>query len=208
MRLTVPLTVGAAVILVAYACGGGPPPPPPGPDLDSLNEAQRVRDSIEAARRAREDSLERAQRERERLEAARRDSLDALRRASERVRQQLEIMVHFDYDRSNIRSEDARILDTKLAILQANPGLRIQVSGHCDDRGSDEYNLALGNRRALSARQYLVDRGIDGSRITTETFGEERPLDTAANETAWALNRRAEFSIIAGGGELREPRDE
>ena len=208
MRLTVPLTAGVAVILVAYACGGGPPPPPPGPDLDSLNEAQRVRDSIEAARRAREDSLERAQRERERLEAARRDSLDALRRGSERVRQQLEVMVHFDYDRATIRAEDARILDSKLTILQMNPGLRVQVSGHCDDRGSDEYNLALGNRRALAAKQYLVDRGIDGSRISTESFGEERPLDTTANETAWALNRRAEFSITAGGAELREPRDE
>ena len=207
MRLTVPLTAGVAVILVAYACGGGPPPPPPGPDLDSLNEAQRVRDSIEAARRAREDSLERSRRDRERLEAARRDSLDALRRGSERVRQQLEIMVHYEYNRATIRAEDAAVLDTKLAILRANPGLRIQVSGHCDDRGSDEYNLALGNRRALAAKQYLVDRGIDESRISTESFGEERPLDTAANETAWALNRRSEFSITAGGGELREPRD-
>jgi peptidoglycan-associated lipoprotein len=205
MRFTVPLTAGVAVILVAYACGGGPPPPPPGPDLDSLNEAQRVRDSIEAARRAREDSLERARLDRERLEAARRDSLDAVRRASERVRQQLEVMVHYDYDRSNVRPQDAAILDAKLAILQVNPGLRIMISGHCDDRGSDEYNLALGNRRALSAKQYLVDRGIEDSRISTNSFGEERPLDSAANETAWATNRRSEFSITAGGAELRAP---
>jgi len=207
LRLTVPLTAGVAVILVAYACGGGPPPPPPGPDLDSLNEAQRVRDSIEAARRAREDSLERARRDREQLEGLRSDSLDAMRRASERVRQQLEVMVHFDYNVSNVRSEDARIMDSKLAILRVNPGLRIQVSGHADERGSDEYNLALGNRRALSAKQYLVDRGIDESRISTESFGEERPLDTGINEAAWALNRRAEFSITAGGAELREPGD-
>ncbi len=207
MRLTVPLTAGVAVILVAYACGGGPPPPPPGPDLDSLNEAQRVRDSIEAARRAREDSLERVRRDRERLESTRSDSLDVMRRASERVRQQLEVMVHYEYNVARVRSEDARILDAKLAILQVNPGLRIQVSGHCDDRGSDEYNLALGNRRALAAKQYLVDRGIDESRISTESFGEERPLDTSMNESAWALNRRSEFSITAGGAQLREPGD-
>lgn len=205
MRLTVPFTAGVAAILVAYACGGGPPPPPPGPDLDSLNEAQRVRDSIEAARRAREDSLERARLDRERLEAARRDSLDNLRRMSERVRQQLEVMVHFDYDRSTIRPQDASILDAKLSILQVNPGLRIMISGHCDDRGSDEYNLALGNRRALAAKQYLVDRGIEESRISTNSFGEERPLDPSANEQAWATNRRSEFSITSGGAELRAP---
>ena len=208
MRLTVPLTAGVAVILIAYACGGTPPPPPPppGPDPDSLREAQRVRDSIDAANRARDDSLRRLREEAERREAAVRDSIAAVRRTTERVRAMLETMINFDFDRSNVRPGDAQVLDQKLAILQANPALQIQISGHCDERGSDEYNLALGNRRAVAAMQYFVDRGIAANRITTNSFGEERPLDAASSEDAWARNRRDEFSITAGGAELREPR--
>lgn len=205
MRLTLPITAGVAVILTAYACGGGPPPPPPGPDPDSLAAARRADSIAEAQRLAREDSIRRAREEQERLEAARRDSIAAARRVTEEVRGMLEQMINFDFDRSNIRAGDAQTLDHKLAILQANPTLQIQISGHCDERGSDEYNLALGNRRALSARAYLVDRGIAESRISVTSFGEERPLDSASNEEAWAANRRAEFSITAGGAELRRP---
>ena len=117
-----------------------------------------------------------------------------------------ETMVHFDYDRSDISPDDASVLDTKVAIMQANSGLRIMVSGHCDDRGSDEYNIALGNRRALAAKQYMVDRGIAESRIMIQSFGEERPLDRAQTEEAWAGNRRGEFSITAGGAQLMRPR--
>jgi peptidoglycan-associated lipoprotein len=207
MRLTVPLTAGIAIILIAYACGGSPPPPPPpGPNQDSIREAQRVRDSIAAAQRAREDSLRRLREAEEARQAHIRDSIAAVRRTTERVRAMLETMINFDFDRSNIRTGDAQILDQKLAILQANPALQIQISGHCDERGSDEYNLALGNRRAVAAMQYLVDRGIAANRITTNSFGEERPLDPASNDAAWARNRRDEFSITAGGAELREPR--
>src|SRR3989441_2521803 len=96
-------------------------------------------------------------------------------RTTEAVRTMLATMIHFDYDKSNIRAEDAAVLDQKVAILQANPNLRIRISGHCDERGSDEYNLALGNRRATAAKQYLVSHGIEAGRSGTGSDGEERP---------------------------------
>jgi peptidoglycan-associated lipoprotein len=196
------LTAGAGFVLVALACGGNPPPPPPEPVVDSA----AIRDSIaraEAARRAEQDRLAREAAERERL--AREAADRAAREATERVRGMLAAMINFDYDKSNIRPGDAAILDQKIAVLQANPGLQISVTGHCDERGSDEYNLALGNRRALAAREYLVNRGIAAGRISTASRGEEQPLDPASNEAAWGRNRRGEFAITAGGDQLRAP---
>src|SRR6266566_1804747 len=114
-------------------------------------------------------------------------------------------MIHFDYDKAIIRGGDAAVLDQKVAILQANPALRIRISGHCDERGSDEYNLALGNRRATAAKQYVVSHGIDGSRIETVSYGEERPLAQGHDEEAWAQNRRDEFEILSGGESLKQP---
>ena len=209
MRHTLPISAGLFVMVVAAACGGGPPPPPPGPDPDSLAaaqaEAQRVRDSI-AAERAVRDSISRAG---QRIEAeerrVREDSLAAVREETNNVRDLLARRVHFDFDRSNVSPDDAAILDEKLAVLQRNPDLRIRVTGHCDERGSDEYNLALGNRRALAAKRYLTDRGIAESRIMTSSMGEERPIAMGANEAAWAQNRRDEFTIISGGGTLKMP---
>ena len=115
-------------------------------------------------------------------------------------------VIHFDYDQDLVKPEDRPILDRKAEIMKANPGVRLRISGHADDRGSDEYNLVLGNKRALAARQYLIGRGIDGGRIDVTSFGEERPVDPAENEAAWARNRRAEFEIIAGGDRLVAPR--
>ena len=209
MRHTLPISAGLFVIVIAAACGGGPPPPPPGPDPDSLAaaqvEAQRVRDSIAAAQ-AVQDS---AQRDSQRIAAEERrereDSLGAVREETNNVRDLLARRVHFDFDRSNIGTDDAAILDEKLAVLQRNPDLRIRVTGHCDERGSDEYNLALGNRRALAAKRYLTDRGIAESRIATSSMGEERPIAMGANEGAWSQNRRDEFTIISGGGTLKMP---
>jgi peptidoglycan-associated lipoprotein len=107
-------------------------------------------------------------------------------------------MVFFDYDRSDIRQDAAATLQTKLPILREETGIRIRVEGHADERGSIEYNLALGLRRAQSVKDYLVSFGIDASRIAVESYGEDRPLDPRSNEQAWARNRRAEFVITAG----------
>jgi len=108
-------------------------------------------------------------------------------------------MIFFDYDQSELRAEARATLDAKLAFLQANPSVRIRVAGHTDERGSDEYNIALGMRRAAAAKRYLVDLGIAENRIAVVSFGEERPLNTESTEAAWAQNRRDEFEIIAGG---------
>jgi peptidoglycan-associated lipoprotein len=114
-------------------------------------------------------------------------------------------MIHFEFDMSDIRPDDRIVLDRKAAILGANSGLRVRISGHADERGSDEYNLALGSRRAAAAKTYLVNKGIDASRIETVSYGEERPLDPGHDENAWAANRRDEFEVTAGGQNLRNP---
>jgi len=197
--------IGLGAAVVAAGCGKKTPQTiAPVANADSAAAAERARaDSAAAAqaeadRRAREEA-ERVARQREA------DSLAALGRNTEAVRSTLASMIHFDYDKSNIRSDDAGTLDQKVAILQANPELRIRIGGHCDERGSDEYNLALGNRRAQAAKQYLVSHGIDGSRIETQSWGEERPLVDGHDETAWSQNRRDEFEIIGGGDNLHQP---
>jgi peptidoglycan-associated lipoprotein len=114
-------------------------------------------------------------------------------------------MIHFEFDAAEIRSDDRGLLDRKAAIMGANNGLRVRISGHADERGSDEYNLALGSRRAAAAKTYLVNKGIDAGRIETVSFGEERPLDPGHDETSWAANRRDEFEVTAGGQTLRNP---
>jgi len=207
MRLTLPLTVGVSLVIIAAASGcSRTPPPPPGPDPDSLAAEQARRDSI-AAERARADSIRRAQEAAQRLERQRvADSLAAVRAETNAVRDMLSSMVHFDFNRSNIRDgEDTQVLEQKLAILLANPNLRLEIVGHCDERGTDEYNMALGNRRAVSARAFLTDRGIAENRISVRSRGEEQPLDSASTEEAWARNRRAEFRITGGGDVLVRP---
>lgn len=118
-------------------------------------------------------------------------------RAAERI---LAAAIHFDYDQAMIRPEDQEILDQKLGILERSPSVRIRISGHADERGSDEYNLALGMRRAAAAARYFAQRGITASRLETASYGEEQPLEKGHDEAAWRENRRAEFGTL--GGEL------
>lgn len=198
------LVLGLSVAAVATSCGGNPAPENPTPNADSAAAAERARQDSIAAAQAEADRL--AREEADRIARQREaDSLAALSRSAEEVRNMLATMIHFDLDRSNIRPDDMSALDQKVAILQANPDLRIRVGGHCDERGSDEYNLALGNRRAQAAKQYLVSHGIDASRIETQSWGEERPLVDGHDEGAWSQNRRAEFEVTSGGDNLRRP---
>ena len=196
------LMLGLSVAVVASSCGKKAPENTT-PAVDTAAENQRMRDSIAAAQ-AEADRLAREEAERLRRQQEA-DSLAALSRSAEDVRNMLAAMIHFDLDRSNIRPDDMGALDQKVAILQANPDLRIRVGGHCDERGSDEYNLALGNRRAQAAKQYLVSHGIDASRIETQSWGEERPMVDGHDESAWSQNRRAEFEVTSGGDNLRRP---
>jgi peptidoglycan-associated lipoprotein len=109
--------------------------------------------------------------------------------------------IYFDYDKSDIRSDAAATLDRKIPWLQANPGMRIRIEGNADERGSDEYNLALGQRRAASAKRYLVEHGIDAGRFDLVSYGEERPVCTEHNEECWQLNRRDDFVIVTIGAD-------
>ena len=165
-------------------------------------------DSLARVERARQDSIARADAERRaRADEARRraDSLAEVRRKAEEARTELAIMTHFDFDRATIRPGDAAILDRKAAILESNPSVRIQIAGNCDERGSDEYNLALGNRRAITARNYLISHGIAGSRIETVSYGKEKPIDPAHNEEAWAKDRNDQFELLTQNVVLQLP---
>ena len=104
--------------------------------------------------------------------------------------------IRFDFDRYNIRPTETEILRGNVALLKKYPGMKFQIEGHCDERGTSEYNLALGERRANSVMKYLVSLGIEPNRISTISYGEERPFDPGHNEDAWAKNRRAHFVIL------------
>jgi peptidoglycan-associated lipoprotein len=103
--------------------------------------------------------------------------------------------VLFDYDSARIRPSEESKLEAVAAYLKANPG-KLVVEGHCDERGTAEYNRALGERRALAARDELVKLGVDTGRMSTISYGRERPADTGHDETAWAKNRRCEFVVV------------
>jgi peptidoglycan-associated lipoprotein len=103
--------------------------------------------------------------------------------------------IYFDYDKSSIRPDAREILKANAEIFNKNSNATIVVEGHCDERGTAEYNMALGERRAQETKQYLVNLGINASRIETISYGEERPLDNRSIEEAWAQNRRAQFLL-------------
>lgn len=176
-KLTV-LTLVAG--LAIGACGKKPQPATPTPQPDPTPPAQPTDDAAERARREAEERARREAEERARARAA------------------LEAMIHFDFDRADLRPDAKQVLDAKIPILRNDPSIRLRIEGHADERGSVEYNLALGMRRANAAKQYLTSFGLDASRFETVSFGEERPLDPGHNEEAWAKNRRAEFHITAG----------
>ena len=105
--------------------------------------------------------------------------------------------VFFDYDQYDIRADQRDALAANAEWLKKWPTVKIQVEGHCDERGSNKYNMALGDKRANAARDYLVSLGIDAGRVTTISYGEERPFVEGQNEEAWSQNRRAHFVVTA-----------
>ena len=109
---------------------------------------------------------------------------------------QANTVVYFDTDRFNIDTEDAGRLQTQAQYFSQYPNVNFTIEGHTDERGTREYNLALGERRANAAKNYLVSLGIPASRIRTVSFGKERPVALASNESAWAQNRRAATVVI------------
>jgi peptidoglycan-associated lipoprotein len=114
------------------------------------------------------------------------------------ARQILEERIQFGLDRSDLSPEARARPAAKVGILRSTPGLTLLIDGHADERGSDEYNLALSKRRAAEAKRFLVMQGIDETRLESVGYGEEHPLDRTSGETAWAMNRRAGFQVTGG----------
>ena len=222
---TRPTTFALSLVLMTVglaACGGRQAPPPePEPDRDAAADADSA---------ARADSLRRARERAaaaadlcDRAEAAlEQEDYEQARNLFERVRSEypesecadraeselpriakleaITARIHFPFDQSRITDEAAQVLRRKADVLRDNPGVRLVIEGHCDERGSNEYNMALGQRRANAARQYLLDLGVPEDVIVrTVSYGEERPLVNRSTEEAWAQNRRAEFEIRETG---------
>lgn len=173
----------ALVVVAAGACKKKAPPteaPTPTVDADAAARERARADSIAAA--------ETARRERDAARAA----------EAARARAALTEIVFFDYDSERLSPEAEEKLRAKAEILRANPRIQLRIEAHADERGSTEYNLALGQRRAESVRSFLAGYGIGEDRLATLSYGEERPLEEESSEAAWARNRRAEFVVTAG----------
>jgi peptidoglycan-associated lipoprotein len=200
----VPVVLALFSVAVLDACRRQPASDP-GIDTQAIRIAQEdsirreqermAREADEARRRAVQDSIDRA-----------RAAEDATRRNSESLRATIAAPINFDFDRSDLRDDARAALDAKIPILLANSNVTIRIGGHADERGSSEYNLALGQRRAATAKRYLVERGVAEGRVETTSFGEERPVCTESNEMCWSQNRRDEFEMTGGGPTLSPPR--
>jgi peptidoglycan-associated lipoprotein len=163
------------------------PEPAPSPatafNADSARLAQARADSIARAR---------ASAQRESVPSA-----PVATNTSVRLQNRLTAVIHFDFDQATLSDQARATLDDKVVILRANPAMKLRIVGNTDDRGSEEYNLALGQRRAASARRYLLDQGIAEDRIETTSYGESRPVAQGNDESAWAQNRRDEFEVTS-----------
>jgi peptidoglycan-associated lipoprotein len=177
------LSIGAA------ACGGNPPPEsrPTPPPLDSDAGDTSMPTSAAAVPETRSVPVEPPLPD----EGIASSSLDDLNRSSP-LRP-----LFFAYDSSEVSPEGRGVLDANAAVLRQNPSWTVTIEGHCDERGTAEYNLALGERRAVAARAYFISLGIPADRLRTVSYGKEFPFDPGQTEDAWARNRRAHFVITA-----------
>ena len=171
----------------AIACGGNRPPesrPAPPPDFDMADTEPLPPEPSGEIRSVPPEPVMRD----ERIDSS---SLDDLNRSSP-LRP-----LFFAYDSSEVTPEGRAILDANAVVLRQNPSWTVTIEGHCDERGTAEYNLALGERRAVAARAYFISLGIPADKLRTVSYGKEFPFDPGQTETAWAKNRRAHFVITA-----------
>ncbi|HXY70849.1 MAG TPA: OmpA family protein [Gemmatimonadales bacterium] len=201
-------TLAVAALALAAACSRNPQPvaaAPPMPNADSARLAQMHRDSMLAMARA--DSIARAQKAMSHADSVReavmRETVDSAKDVTNTGLDMADAAamaerVHFDYNKADLLSGEVSLLQQKLSILQAHPQLVVQIAGNCDERGSDEYNMALGERRAAAAKRWLTAHGIAESRVTIISYGKERPLDSGHDEAAWSRNRRDDFVVTRG----------
>jgi peptidoglycan-associated lipoprotein len=155
------------------------------------DEANKIRELEDKRKMAREEALKRAKDEAERTAKERRDR-DEMASKARFIRND----IYFEYDEAIINKYDQQeALKEKAEFLRAHADINVVIEGHCDERGSEEYNLALGERRAEVVKSYLMDLGISAMRMRTVTFGEEKPLESGHNEDSYSKNRRAHFEI-------------
>lgn len=187
----------ALVPMVALGACKKRPATNPGPETTvdgGMTDADRARaDSIRLANEA----ADRDRADRERTENARLER-ERLERETAGAREVLTEIVFFEFDSDEISGRAEETLRLKAAVLAANPTVRLRIEGHADQRGSTEYNLALGQRRAEAVRAFLANYGVEPDRFTTVSYGKERPLAEGEDEEALGRNRRAEFGIIGG----------
>lgn len=163
-------------------------------EAEPMEEERAVEDT--AAQQAAEAEAARREAEMAKMSEADRQREEAAMMAEEaRMRAFVEENIHFDFDKYVLTPKAMMILDEKASYLREHPAVRVLIEGHCDNRGSNEYNLALGDRRANSAKNYLVKSGVAESRITTISYGEEQPLCTENTESCWWKNRRDQFQV-------------
>lgn len=170
MKRLLILMLMAAFVLAMVGCKGTPPPPPP--------EEPKVEEPKEPVEPPKEEVKE-------------------VVPEVIPVKESDFMTVYFDFDKYNLVDSAKRALENNAQVLKDNPNVMILVEGHCDERGTVEYNLALGEKRALSSLEYLKNLGIKDSRIETISYGEERPAVMGSNEAAWAKNRRCMFKITS-----------
>ena len=200
-------TLSIAVAVAAACSKPAPPPPapvvvrPPVPNEDSIRLVRMKNDSVSRAESMRRDRQKFVD---DSIATANAAAATAARDA-ESMRATMAATIHYDFDKADLRDDTKALLDAKIPILTANSGVTIRIAGHTDDRGSGEYNLQLGQRRAAAARDYLTARGVNTARVELVSYGEERPVCQEKNEGCWSQNRRAEFEITAGGNMLRKP---
>jgi peptidoglycan-associated lipoprotein len=192
------ILASTALALVA-GCHKAPAPlaaTPVSANSDSLDRARA--DSIARANAARQAEIARAQAEQDSLRAVReREQREAAQNAD--VMKVLAATIYYDFDSADLTEAARSLLLAKVPVLQAQPAVHVRITGHTDDRGSSEYNLALGLRRAAEAKAFLVNNGIDASRLSITSMGAEQPAVQGENEEAWSRNRRSEFAPTTGG---------
>jgi peptidoglycan-associated lipoprotein len=196
-RKTVLTLVAATLAAVAAGCHKAPPPLAATPvNSDSLDRARA--DSTARANAARQAEIARAQAEQDSLRAVReREQRESAQNAD--AMKVLGATIYYDFDSADLTEAARSLLLAKVPVLQAQPTLQVRITGHTDDRGSSEYNLALGLRRAAEAKAFLVNNGIAAERLTISSMGAEQPAVQGDNEEAWSRNRRSEFAPARQG---------
>ena len=188
-----------ALLMGTVACQK-PAPAPTGPSQAELDAAKKAADE-EAARKAaaeeaaRKAAAEAAAKKAAEEAAAKKAAEEAAAAAFKAAADKALVNIHFDFDKSDIKEGDRALLQGIADFMKAYPQAKVEIQGHCDERGTNEYNLALGNRRAAAALSYLKTLGVDEARFTTISFGKEKPLCTEAKAACWSQNRRDEFHL-------------